>query len=109
MSTINKLIHELTIFYVKTNYDNYLKINNLDFISDDKIPSVVDELYNNDKKEHLKQFIINSLNELLKDECPDRLVLKQILNDGLSDDELCKEKLILEIKIYQKKIKENKD
>jgi hypothetical protein len=109
MSTINKLIHELTIFYVKTNYDNYLKINNLDFISDDKIPSVVDELCNNDKKEHLKQFIINSLNELLKDECPDRLVLKQILNDGLSDDELCKEKLILEIKIYQKKIKENKD
>ena len=35
MSTINNLIHELTIFYVKTNYENYLEMNNLKIITED--------------------------------------------------------------------------
>jgi len=103
MSTINNLIHELTIFYVKTNYENYLEMNNLKIITEDEIPIVIDELYNVDKKEHMKSFIINSLKELLKEKTPEELILRNILNEALRDDKLCKEKLILEIKIYQNK------
>ena len=57
MSTINNLIHELTIFYVKTNYENYLEMNNLKIITEDEIPKVIDELYNVDKKEHMKLLV----------------------------------------------------
>ena len=103
MSTINNLIHELTIFYVKTNYENYLEMNNLKIITEDEIPIVIDELYNVDKKEHMKLFIINSLKELLKEKTPVELILRNLLNEALRDDKLCKEKLILEIKIYQNK------
>ena len=103
MSTINNLIHELTIFYVKTNYENYLEMNNLKIITEDEIPKVIDELYNVDKKEHMKLFIINSLKELLKEKTPEELILRNLLNEALRDDKLCKEKLILEIKIYQNK------
>jgi hypothetical protein len=51
----------------------------------------------------MKSFIINSLKELLKDKTPEELILMNLLNEALRDDKLCKEKLILEIKIYQNK------
>jgi len=105
MTTINTLIQDLTIFYVKTNYENYLIENKLSYIEEDKIPEVVNIIYNKDKQSHLVEFVINSSKELLKDEFPGENIIKQILVSAMSDDELCKNKLITEIKIYQNKNK----
>tara|TARA_B110001469_G_C9627119_1_gene313168 strand:+ start:1430 stop:1747 length:318 start_codon:yes stop_codon:yes gene_type:complete len=103
MATIDSLIKDLTIFYVKTNYENYLKENNLTSISDNNIKEVVNLIYNKDKQEHLIQFIINSLKELLKDESPTESIIRSMLLGVMDDEEFCKQKLITEIKIYQNK------
>ena len=46
-------IKELIIFYIKTNYEDYLKKNNLQKIPEDKIESIIELLYTGNK-EHLK-------------------------------------------------------
>lgn len=96
-------IKDLIIFYVKTNYENYLKNNNINIIDDDKLPNIIDILYTNNK-EHLRIFILQSMKKMLKDECPSDLIINNILNDVLRDDKLNKTTLITEIKLYQKKI-----
>ena len=40
-SSTSKIIQDLILFYVKQNYDHYLKKNSLTQIPDDKIRSVV--------------------------------------------------------------------
>jgi uncharacterized membrane-anchored protein YjiN (DUF445 family) len=103
MATIDSLIKDLTIFYVKTNYENYLKENKLTSIRDNNIEEVVNLIYNKDKQEHLIQFIINSVKELLKDESPTESIIRSMLLAVMDDEEFCKQKLITEIKIYQNK------
>ena len=95
-----KMIKDLVIFYVKTNYEEYLKTNGIEQIEDDCISSVVDELYT-EKKEHLRGFILNSMREMLKTEYPGDLPINAILNDVFIDDEFNKTKLVSEITSYQ--------
>ena len=102
-----KMIKDLVIFYVKTNYKEYLKSNSIDKIEDDKIPGVVDSLYT-EKKEHLRGFILNSMREMLKSDYPGDLPINTILNDVFQDDEFNKTKLVDEIKTYQS-LKEKKN
>lgn len=102
MSDYLSIIKELTTFYIKTNYDQYLKDNNIESIPQSDIDKVIDELYT-DKKEHLKSFILSSMKELLKSEYPGDLIIQNIVNDIVRDDELCKSTLTSEIEIYQKK------
>ena len=102
-----KLIKDLVVFYVKTNYEEYLKSNNIEKIENDKIPEVGDNLYT-EKKEHLRGFILNSMKEMLKSEYPGDLPINAILNDVFRDDEFNKTKLVDEIKTYQS-LKEKKN
>ena len=95
-----KMIKDLVIFYVKTNYEEYLKSNSIEKIEDDCISSVVDSLYT-EKKEHLREFILNSMRELLKTEYPGDLPINAILNDVFRDDDFNKTKLVQEITSYQ--------
>ena len=95
-----KMIKDLVIFYIKTNYEEYLKSNNIEKIENDKIPEVVDNLYT-EKKEHLRGFILNSMKEMLKSNYPGDLPINAILNDVYRDDEFNKTKLVDEIKTYQ--------
>ena len=95
-----KMIKDLVIFYVKTNYEEYLKSNSIDKIEDDKIPEVVDSLYT-EKKEHLRGFILNSMREMLKSDYPGDLPINTILNDVFQDDVFNKTKLVDEIKTFQ--------
>ena len=97
------LIKELITFYVKTNYESYLDKNNIKVIPKSDLDKVVNELYT-ENKEHLRTFIISSMKELLKNEYPGDLVIKNILIDIFRDDELCKTTIITEIDIYQKKL-----
>ena len=101
MSDYLSIIKELITFYIKTNYEQYLADNKIKTIPTEQIDNVVDTLYTN-KKEHLKTFILSSMNELLKDEYPGDLIISNILNDILRDDGLCKRTLINEIDLYQK-------
>lgn len=107
MPTIQKHIQDLIFFYVKTNYNKYLENNKVSSIPTDKISTVVSELYT-DRKEHLKIFIKQGLKNLLKDECPSDLVIINIYNEIFDDDDLCKNRIIAEIKIYQEKLTYNK-
>ena len=91
-----KMIKDLVIFYVKTNYEEYLKTNKIEKIEDDSIPVVVDSLYT-EKKEHLRGFILNSMREMLKKEYPGDLPINTILNDVFRDDEFNKTKLVQEM------------
>ena len=102
MSDYLSIIKELTTFYIKTNYEQYLTDNNIEIIPQSDIDKVIDELYT-DKKEHLKSFILSSMKELLKSEYPGDLIIQNIVNDIVRDDELCKSTLTSEIEIYQKK------
>lgn len=108
MSNIQKHIKDLIFFYVKTNYENHLKIKNITFIPDDMLDSVISSLYD-DRKEHLKEFIKTSLKQLLKDEYPGDLVILNILIDIFEDDNLCKNRLLIEIKLHQQKVVSGKN
>ena len=100
MSSTSKLIQDLILFYVKENYNHYLKKNEIDKIPNEKIREVVQMIYG-DQKEHLKGFLKESLKELMKDEYIGDLPLLNICNEIFEDDELCINRLTLEIKNYQ--------
>jgi hypothetical protein len=100
MTTIDTHVKELIQFYIKTNYEAYLKEHSLNVIEDSKIESVIRQLYDS-RKEHLKNFVKSSLRSLLKDEYPGDLVVLNILTDVFSDDDLCRNRLTLEIRLHQ--------
>ena len=108
MTTIQKNIKDLIFFYVKTNYNNYLEENKIKVIPEEKINEVINKLYT-ERKEHLKVFIKQSLKQLLKEEYPGDLIVINILIEIFSDDELCKNRLITEIKLHQQKIIDGKN
>jgi len=99
-NTPGKLIQDLILFYVKENYIHYIEREKIDKIPDDKIKEVVQLIYS-DKKDHLKSFLKSSLKELMKDEYIGDLPLLNICNEIFEDDELCINRLTLEIKNYQ--------
>ena len=107
MSSLEKRIRDLIHFYVKENYNHYLSVNNLKTIVDGDIPLVVDELYSK-KKDHIQVFVLDSLKVMLKNEMPEEYIIKNILSDVFRDDELCKNRLISEIKIHQQKVTSGK-
>ena len=96
-----KMIKDLIIFYVKENYKSYLIEKNIEVIENKNLDNVINELYTQ-KKEHLKNFIKSSMKELLKNEHPGDLIINNIIIDIFTDDELCKQTLKTEIKLYQK-------
>jgi hypothetical protein len=101
--SLQKNIKDLIFFYVKQNYENYLKVNEIEYISEDKITEVISSLYL-ERKDHLKEFIKTSLKQVMKEEYPGDLVILNIMIDIFSDDELCKNRLIVEIKLHQQKM-----
>jgi len=100
MSNSAKLIQDLILFYVKQNYDHYLTKKNITQIPDDQIKPVVQQIYGS-KKDHLKEFLKESLKELMKEDYIGDLALLNICNEIFEDDELCINRLTLEIRNYQ--------
>tara|TARA_Y100000817_G_C16789994_1_gene514647 strand:+ start:460 stop:804 length:345 start_codon:yes stop_codon:yes gene_type:complete len=98
--SIQNNIKDLIHFYIRTNYNKYLEENNIDKIENSKIPAVIDELYT-DRKEHMKTFIKSALKELLKTDYPGDQTVQNLLLNILQDDELCKNRIIVEIRLYQ--------
>ena len=100
MTTLDKHIKDLIHFYVKTNYEAYLTTHSLQVIPDNEVDHVISKLYD-ERKEHLREFIKGSLKKPLKDEYPGDLVILNILTDIFNDDELCRNRLVLEIRLHQ--------
>jgi len=96
----NKLIQELILFYIKENYNKYLKDHNINKIPDNQINMVISNLYT-EKKEHLKEFLKGSLKKVMKEDYIGDLALLNICTEIFNDDNLCKNRLIMEIRNYQ--------
>ncbi len=102
MCSLEKRIRDLIHFYVKENYNNYLKVNEITSILESDIPNIVEQLYDQ-KKDHIQKFVKDSLKILLKNECPEEYIINNLLSEIFRDDVLCKNRLTMEIKIHQQK------
>tara|TARA_B100001094_G_scaffold294387_1_gene314963 strand:- start:419 stop:748 length:330 start_codon:yes stop_codon:yes gene_type:complete len=96
-----KLIQDLILFYVKENYNQYLKERNIKVIPSKDIDSVVSSIYT-EKKDHVRKFLISSMKEIMKDDYIGDIFINNICIDIFRDNELCKNRIILEINEYQK-------
>ena len=103
MCSLEKRIRDLIHFYVKENYNHHLQKNELTFIKEEDIPNVVDQLYTV-KKDHIQVFVKDSLKVMLQEEMPDEYIINNLLSEIFRDDELCKNRLIMEIKLHQQKV-----
>ena len=95
-----KLIQDLILFFVKENYKKYLSDNKIKKISEDKIETVVKKIYQ-EKKENIKDFLTTSLKQIMKDDYIGDLFVNNICIDIFRDDDLCTNRIILEITNYQ--------
>ena len=98
-----KLIQDLILFFVKENYNKYLSDNEIKKIQDDQIELVVKKIYQ-EKKSNIKEFLITSLKKIMGEDYIGDLFINNICIDIFRDDQLCTNRIILEIKIYQKTI-----
>ena len=103
MCSIEKRIRDIIHFYVNENYKNYLKVNNLTEIPEDSIPTVVDELYSH-RKDNIQVFVKESLKVMLQDEMPEEYIINNLLSEIFRDDELCRNRLVMEISIHQQRV-----
>ena len=109
--SLQRNIKDLIYFYVKTNYESYLKNENIKIIPESEIDSVINTLYDN-RKDHIKIFIIGSMKKLYEDkneDYPGDQTIKNILLNVFQDDELCKNRLSTEIKLHQQKLRGEKN
>ena len=100
MSKLERTVKDLVIFYVKENYNNYLKEKNIEKIEKEKIKSVISDLYY-PKKDHLKQFVKESMKELWKDEYPGDLIIDNIFFSIYQDDIFNINRISVEIELHQ--------
>lgn len=102
--TPEKLVQDLIMFYVKENYNKHLSDNNISFIKEEDLEGVINTLYS-DRKEHLKGFIKESLKKIMKEDYIGDLLVNNMLIDIFRDDNLCKNRIKLEIIEYQRSTK----
>jgi len=109
--SLQKNIRDLIFFYVKTNYNEYLISNEIKIIPESDIDNVIHSLYD-ERKDHIKVFIQNSLKKLYEskpDEYPGDQTVNNLLLNIFQDDELCKNRLSVEIKLHQQKMRGEKN
>ena len=98
----HNLIKDLIIFYITENYNEYLKTHNIDKIPDNELYGVISNMYD-EKKEHLQQFLKDSLKKIMKDDYMGDGAVSTLCLEIFEDDEYCKKRLVLEIKQQQEK------
>ena len=105
MSNVLIKIKELVSFYVKINYEEYLKTNKIDEIEESKIKGIIEDMFD-ERKEHLKEFVKKTLKEIFEtgetEEYPGDSNVDKIFSEILNDRDFCITKLTTEIKLYQK-------
>lgn len=102
--SLQEKIKNIVFYYIKNHYKNYLNTHNLKYIPEDEIKNVIDEFYKTESKS-LKQFIRTTLEKMMEDNYPGALV-ENIIYEIFEDEEFAKNRVVMEIKIYQENNKE---
>ena len=97
--SLQEKIRNIIFYYVKNQYNIYLQENNLKFINDNELKSIITDLYVEQKKD-LQLFIKNCLKEMMQDNYPGALV-ENIIFEIFQDKDMAINRVTLEIKKYQ--------
>lgn len=98
-----KLVQDLILFFVKENYKKYLSDNKINKIPDEQIEPVVKKIYL-EKKDNIKEFLTTSLKKIMGEDYIGDLFVNNICIEIFRDDDLCTNRIIQEIKNYQKTV-----
>tara|TARA_Y100000589_G_scaffold1556_1_gene1407 strand:+ start:3829 stop:4179 length:351 start_codon:yes stop_codon:yes gene_type:complete len=98
--SLQENIRNIIFYYVKGTYKKYLKDNNLSLIEKEEIKNVVNNLYS-DRRKDLENFIKINLKHMMKENYPGDLVVNPVIWDIFDDEDLAKNRVVMEIEMYQ--------
>ncbi len=99
-------IRNITFHFIKVHYNKYLEDHNLKKIGKEKIPEVVNELYE-EKEQELKKYIRGTMRKNFPDYDKNftlKTSTEEIILEMFDDPEFSKNRIIIEIENYQRKI-----
>tara|TARA_X000000950_G_scaffold224939_1_gene271172 strand:- start:189 stop:572 length:384 start_codon:yes stop_codon:yes gene_type:complete len=99
-------IRNITFHFVKVHYNKYLEEHNLKKIDKSKIPDVVNELYE-EKEQDLKKYIRGTMRKNFPDYDKNftlKTSTEEIILEMFDDPDFSKNRIIIEIENYQRKI-----
>lgn len=99
-------IRNITFHFIKVHYNKYLEEHNLNKIGKEKIPEVVNELYE-EKETELKKYIRGTMRKNFPDYDKNftlKTSTEEIILEMFDDPEFSKNRIIIEIENYQRKI-----
>ena len=96
------LVRDVTYYYIKYYYEKKLKEENSATLPNDRIKSMIDNLYV-EKANDLKKYIRTTLKENLAD-AYSAIAVENLLIEMFNDPEYSKERVYLEILEYQKSL-----
>ena len=98
--SLQEKVKNIVFYFIKKEYKKYIDKHELKYIPEDILEDVVDEFYIK-KEKVLKTFIRENLKKMMKDDYPGALV-ENIIYDIFEDENLAKNRIVLEIKQFQK-------
>lgn len=99
-------IRNITFHFIKVHYNKYLEEHNIAKISKEKIPEVVNELYE-EKEQELKKYIRGTMRKNFPDYDKNftlKTSTEEIILEMFDDPDFSKNRIIIEIENYQRKI-----
>ena len=99
-------IRNITFHFIKVHYNKYLEEHNISKISKEKIPEVVNELYE-EKEQELKKYIRGTMRKNFPDYDKNftlKTSTEEIILEMFDDPDFSKNRIIIEIENYQRKI-----
>lgn len=99
-------IRNITFHFIKVHYNKYLEEHNLKKIGKEKVPEVVNELYE-EKETELKKYIRGTMRKNFADYDKNftlKTTTEEIILEMFDDPDFSKNRIIIEIENYQRKI-----
>tara|TARA_B100001094_G_scaffold305708_1_gene335775 strand:+ start:1822 stop:2145 length:324 start_codon:yes stop_codon:yes gene_type:complete len=96
-----QFIQKLSFSFAKYHYDKFIQEHQIEFIEKKDVESYVSEMYSQEKKKELFQFIRKSLKTTLKD-AYNPLAVEPILQEINEDDKYARTRIVTEIHDFQK-------
>ena len=99
-------IRNITFHFVKVHYNKYLEEHNIKKIDKGQIPDVVNELYE-EKEQDLKKYIRGTMRKNFPDYDKNftlKTSTEEIILEMFDDPDFSKNRIIIEIENYQRKI-----
>jgi len=96
-----KDIQNLSYSFAKFHYDEYLKQHRIEKIEQTKIESIVNDIYDTQKKNDLASFVRQSMKMTYKNSY-NSMLTENILNEIFLDDTRTKSRIVTEIELLQR-------